>query len=324
MLRAVSFVALACSVIQTGCRCGEERGSAAGQASASASASEQPAERPSGATASRAHDQEERLVLPRPTLSKDPPPQKPPADAEHMALGVSYRQLVRGKERRPAATDRLLAELKAWDETGKVLTDTSGRPEPFMFAQRTLPEPLRLKLAEQSIGSAFQLWLPPEATQGWKLMSWPNEGLVRLELHIIGAVGPPQSTLSTIAGPAPGGPKFKPPASTGAPAEAKQGPHGLRYLWLESGPEGSQPEATSIVTLRLTGYSIEGVVVSEIVRDQKTEMELAKAPKALAQVIGKMVRGDSVRAWLSPALAKDVFPQAKSAVVVDVTLLDVK
>lgn len=263
-------------------------------------------------------------MLPRPTLGKDPPSAKPPPDAEHIALGVSYRQLARGKERTPAATDRLLAELKAWDETGRVLTDTSGRPQPLMFGPQTLPEPLRLKLVEQPIGSSFQLWLPAEATAGWRFVEWPNQGLVRLELHIIGAVAAPKSTLSPIAGPAPGQPKFKPPASTGPPADAKQGPNGLRYLWLESGPEGSQPEGSNTVSLRLTGYRVEGVVVSEIVRDQRTEMELAKAPKAIAQVLGKMVRGDSVRAWLTPALAKEVFPQVKSEVVVDVTLLDVK
>lgn len=322
MLRAVSLIAIACSVIQPGCRCGADHGAAAGQPSASASATELPKERPSQAT--QAQDPEERLLLPRPTLSKDPPPDKPPPDAEQMELGVSYRQLVRGKERTPAPTDRLFAELKAWDETGKVLTDTRARPQPLMFGQQSLPEPLRMKLAEQPIGSAFQLWLPPEATAGWRFPEWPKEGFVRLELHIIGAMAAPENKLRTLAGAAPGGPKFKPPATTGPPANAKQGPNGLRYVWLESGPEGSQPEETSTVTLRLTGYSVEGIVVSEIVRDQKTEMELAKAPQAFAHVLGKMVRGDSVRAWLEPALAKEVFPQAKSEVVVDVTLLDMK
>jgi len=323
MLRALSFIAIACSVIQTGCRCGAERGTSAGQASASASASERPAERPSQATASQTQVAGERLLLPRPTLSKDPPPLKPPPDAEHMALGVSYRQLVRGKERLPSSTERLFADLKAWDETGKLLTDTTSRPEPLMFSQRTLPEPLQVKLAEQPIGSAFQLWLPPEATRGWKFLEWPGEGMVRLELHVIGAVTL-QSTVRTSGSRPEGPPKFTPPASTGPPANAKQGPQGLRYVWLESGPEGSQPEGTSTVSLRLTGYRVEGVVVSEIVRDQSTEMDLAKAPPAIAHVLGKMVRGDSVRAWLTPALAKDVFPQAKSEVVVDVTLLDMK
>jgi hypothetical protein len=33
------------------------------------------------------------------------------------------------------------------------------------------------------------------------------------------------------------------------------------------------------------------------------------------------VRGDSVRAWLGPAMAREVFPRAKSDVVVDVTLV---
>jgi hypothetical protein len=320
MLRAFGILAIACSVIQTGCRCDQERGAAAGQPSASASAAEVPAPPPSQAAASEG----ERLLLPRPELGKDPPPQKPPPDAEPVALGVFYRQLTRGKERTPAATERLFADLKAWDETGKLLTDTSTRAEPLMFSPRSLPEPLRLKLAEQPIGSAFQLWLPPEATQGWKFMEWPSEGLVRLELHVIGAVAVP-STLRTVTGGRPDEPpKFKPPASTGPPANAKQGPQGLRYVWLASGPEGSQPEGTSTVTLRVTGYSVEGVVVSEIVRDQKTEMDLAKAPQAIAHVVGKMVRGDAVRAWLKPSLAKEVFPQAKSDVVVDVTLLDVR
>jgi len=319
MLRALGIVAIACSAIQTGCRCDQERGSAAGQASASASATDVRAHRSTQATAPEG----ERLLLPRPQLGKDPPPQKPPPDAEGMELGVFYRQLARGKERTPTSTERLFADLKAWDDTGKLLNDTSARPEPLMFSPRSLPEPLRLKLAEQPIGSSFQLWLPPEATQGWKLMEWPNEGLVRVELHVIGAIGA-RSTMRTIEGRRPDGPpKFKPPASTGPPTNAKQGPHGLRYIWLESGPEGSQPEATSHVTVRLTGYRVEGVVVSEIVRDQRTEMDLAKAPKAVAHVVGKMVRGDSVRAWLEPALAKEVFPQAKSEVVVDVTLLDI-
>jgi len=230
---------------------------------------------------------------------------------------------VRGKQRTPSSTERVFADLKAWDEAGKLLTDTTSRPEPLMFSQRTLPEPLQLKLAEQPIGSAFQLWLPPEATQGWKFLEWPSEGVVRLELHVIGAVTL-QSTVRTSGGRPDGAPKFKPPASTGPPENAKQGPEGLRYAWLESGPEGSQPEGTSTVSLRLTGYRVEGVVVSEIVRDQRTEMDLAKAPKAIAHVLAKMVRGDSVRAWLTPALAKEVFPQAKSEVVVDVTLLDMR
>lgn len=323
MLRAVVIVAIACSVIQTGCRCDQERGAATGQPSASASGTVVSAQRSSPSTASGEGEPGERLLLPRPTLGKEPPPPRPPPDAQQAELGVFYRQLTRGTERTPAPRERLFAELKAWDETGNVLTDTSTRPEPLMFGQHSLPEPLRLKLAEHPIGSAFQIWLPPEATAGWRFVGWPDDGLVRLELHVIGALAATSATARTI-GARPGeGPKFKPPASTGPPENAKQGPQGLRYVWLESGPEGSQPQATSIVTLRLTGYRVEGVVVSEIVRDQRTEMDLAKAPKAIAHVVGKMVRGDSVRAWLEPALAKEVFPQAKSEVVVDVTLVDI-
>ncbi|HEU5075922.1 MAG TPA: hypothetical protein VFU02_17130 [Polyangiaceae bacterium] len=323
MLRSVGIVAITCSVMQTGCRCDQDQGAAAGQASASASAAEVRATVPTLGSAAAAGEKGERLLLPRPELSKEPPPEQPPPGAQPLALGAFYRQLARGKERTLSADERVYAELKAWDETGKVLTDTTTRPEPLMFAQRTLPEPLRVRLAEQPIGSAFQLWLPAAATQGWKLPEWPSQGTVRVELHVIGAVTV-QSTVRTVGGGTERAAKFKPPASTGPPANAKQGPNGLRYLWLESGPEGSQPEGTSRVTLRLTGYSVEGVVVSEIVRDQRTEMDLAKAPKAIAHVLGKMVRGDSVRAWLEPALAKEVFPQTKSAVVVDVTLLEIE
>lgn len=320
MLRVASILLIAYSVIQTGCRCDQDKGAAAGQPSASASVPEVQAQRPRQAASSTTHDRGERLLLPRRALGKEPPPLKPPADAVPAALGVFYRQLTRGKERTPAPKERLFAELKAWDATGKVLTDTSGRPEPLMFGQQSLPEPLRLELAEQPIGSAFQLWLPSEATQGWKFVEWPSEGIVRLELHIIGAAAP-TATLSALGTRAEGIPKAKPPESTGPPANAKRGPEGLRYVWLASGPEGSHPAATSHVSLRVTGYEVEGVVVSEIVRDQKTEMDLAKAPKAIAHVVSKMVRGDSVRAWLGPALARDVFPRAKSDVVVDVTLV---
>lgn len=323
MLRSVGIVAIVCGVAQTGCRCDEERGAAAGQASASASAAEARAKAARQANTAEAGQPGERLLLPRPELGNEPPPEKPPVDAEPLALGAFYRQLARGKERTPKANERVYADLKAWDETSKLITDTTKRPEPLLFSQRSLPEPLRVKLAEQPIGSAFQLWLPAEAIQRWKLPEWPSKGLLRIELHVLGAL-PPDSTTHTVGARTAGAPNFKPPASTGPPANAKQGPGGLRYIWLESGPEGSQPEATSSVTLRLTGYRVEGVVVSEIVRDQRTEMDLAKAPKAITHVLGKMVPGDSVRAWLAPALAQEVFPQAKSEVVVDVTLLDVE
>ena len=78
-----------------------------------------------------------------------------------------------------------------------------------------------------------------------------------------------------------------------------------------------------VVVLGVLALTV-ALFVSEIVRDQRTEMDLAKAPKAIAHVLAKMVQGDSVRAWLTPALAKEVFPQANSEVVVDVTLLDVR
>lgn len=322
MLRSLGTLVVVASVLYTGCRCDKERGAATSQASASASAANVRAPTARQDEPPAEEDSVGQLLLPRPELGKEPPPAKPPADAERAPLGVFYRQLTNGKERAPRATDRLLADLKVWDETGKLLTDTSTRPKPLMFAQQTLPAPLRLKLAEQPIGSVYQLWLPPEATAGWKLLEWPAEGLVRMELHIIGAAAP-RGRVRTAEGRPPGAPKFKPPPSTGPPANAKQGPDGLRYIWLESGPEGSQPDAASRVTLMLTGYDVEGVVVSEIVHDQRTEMDLAKAPKGVAYVVGKMVRGDTVRAWLEPALAEDLFPQAKSEVVVDVTLVAV-
>jgi len=326
MLRTLGIIVLV-SAIPTGCRCNQDRGGAGAQASASASSAvTEPRPSKPGQVTSQVTEAGERLLLPRPTLSKEPPSLTPPPAAERAEFGVLYRQLARGKERTATATEALLVDLKAWDETGKLVTDTTTRAQPLMFGQDVLPEPLRLKLAEQPIGSALHLWLPAEATLGWRLPGWPSTGVLRLELHLVGAMTQTTHTTERTLGARPDGGAFSfdPPASTGPPQDAKQGPGGLRYLWLASGPEGSQPEPTSTVTLRVTGYRVEGLVVTEIVRDQRTEMELAKAPKAIAHVVGQMVRGDSVRAWLSPELAKEVLPQAKSGAVVDVTLLDMK
>jgi hypothetical protein len=213
----------------------------------------------------------------------------------------------------------VLADLRAWDESGKLLTDTSAKPKPLKFALDALPEPLRLKLKQQPLGSALQVWLPPGATQGWKFYEWPDDQTVRLELHLVGAV-PANATVTRMAGRPPGMPKFDPPASTGPPQYAKEGPGGLRYLWLESGPEGSQPTASSRVTLKLNGYTVQGVVVAPFVNDQQTLVDLDKAPAGVAHVLSKMVPGDTVRTWFDTATSKALFPNQDSEVVVDVTL----
>jgi hypothetical protein len=214
----------------------------------------------------------------------------------------------------------VLAELKVWDAANRVITDTAKQSTPFAFGVEGLPGELGEELARQRVGAHLRIWLPSEATSQVRLAEWPTGSNLRLELKILGLRPRPLPTERALGGPAV--PKrFDPPAASGPPASAKATPEGIRHVWLESGPEGRQATAADTLQLRLNGYSVAGLVVSTVVSDQPTSLAFASAPAALKPILGKMVPGDTVRAWLPPVHARLVLPQADAAAVVDVTLV---
>lgn len=258
-------------------------------------------------------------AIARQTLSDTPPPLKPPATARTGALGLSYETVSpgTGPELTPGAD--ILCELRAWDASQRMLTDTTKQPTPFAFGVEGLPGELREEFARQRTGAHLRVWMPGEATSRLRLAEWPAGAALRLELKILGVrerSAPREFGAGAVALP----PSFEPPAASGPPATAKTTPNGVRHVWLASGPEGRQPKESDTVRLKLTAHSVEGVLVSTVVRDRATTLAFASTPAGLKSILVKMVPGDTVRAWLPPALAREVVPQVSASAVVDVTL----
>lgn len=255
----------------------------------------------------------------RQTLSDTPPPAKPPAGAPAGALGIVYETVSAGTGAELGVGTDILSELRAWDETNRLVTDTTKQPSPFAFGLEGLPGELRDELARQRIGAHLRVWLPPQATSRFRLPGWPTDAELRLELKILGVrERPAQRELGAASIPLPR--HFEPPAASGPPPSAKTTPNGVRHLWLASGPEGRQPKESDTVRLKLTAHSVEGVIVSTVIRDRATTLSFAATPAGLKSILAKMVPGDTVRAWLPPALSREVVPQVSESAVVDVTL----
>jgi hypothetical protein len=256
----------------------------------------------------------------REKLSNTPPPKKPPPAARAGALGVFYETVVAGNGAELPVSVDVLCELKAWDASDRVVTDSTAQALPFALGPEALPGPLREELMRQRVSGHLRLWLPSEARgQRLRLPGWPDGSDIRLELKILGTrERAPQRELSSATIPLPT--RFEAPAASGPPASAKKTPDGIRHLWLASGPEGRQPKPSDTVRLTLTAHSIEGLVVSTPVRDQQTTLAFASTPAGLKPILAQMVPGDTVRAWLPPAVAQQVVPQVSASAVVDVTL----
>lgn len=289
------------------------------------SSSSAPASAPAPAAAAAAHDALRPAALKsaptfvRAKLSDTPPPAQPPPTVRRGALGIAYETVSAGTGAELLPGADLVCELKAWDGANRVITDTTKEPSPFAFGPEALPSELRSELARQRMGAHLRVWLSGEATSRFRLAGWPAGAELRLELKLLGTRERPSARESGTTALA-NAPKFDPPAASGPPADAKTTPSGVRHVWLSSGPEGRQPKASDTVRLRLTAYSVEGLVVSTVVRDQPTTLAFASTPAGLAPILGKMVPGDTVRAWLPPGLAREVVPQVSASAVVDVTL----
>jgi hypothetical protein len=256
----------------------------------------------------------------REKLSSEAPPKKPPPSARAGALGVFYETVAAGNGAElPAGVD-VLCEIKAWDASDRVVTDSTAQALPFALGPEALPAPLREELTRQRVGAHLRVWLPNEARgQRLRLPGWPDGSDIRVELKLLGTrERAPQRELGAATIPVP--PRFDPPAASGPPDSAKKTPDGIRHLWLASGPEGRQPKPSDTVRLTLTAHSVEGLIVSTPVRDQPTTLAFASTPAGLKPILAKMVPGDTVRAWLPPAVAQQVVPQVSASAVVDVTL----
>jgi len=294
------------------------------ESNAAPSASAVPSARAALPAAPAPNDTRPAALTPTPAivrqkLSDTPPPAKPPATARTGALGLSYETVSAGTGAElPPGTD-ILCELRAWDAGNRMITDTTQQPTPFAFGMEGLPGELREEFARQRTGAHLRVWMPGEATSRLRLAQWPAGAAVRLELKILGVrerTAPREFGAAGVPLP----PSFEPPAASGPPANAKTTPGGVRHVWLASGPEGRQPKESDTVRLKLTAHSVEGVLVSTVVRDQPTTLAFASSPGGLKTILAKMVPGDTVRAWLPPALAREVVPQVSATAVVDVTL----
>lgn len=252
-----------------------------------------------------------------------PPPVTPPDGAQLGPLGARTLTVQVGEGPLPEPERLLLLELRAWDDSGALLTDTLAHPKPLALSPGVLPEPLRVELSRQRVGTRLQVWISAAAAQRFRLSEWPREGQLRLELVVLGTREPLPATvrqMGSLSTPQ----RFAPPSVSGPSDEAKTAAGGIRYEWLQSGPEGSQPRQGSQVRLSLTAYSMSGVVVSKVLEDQLTTMTMGQAPAGLQPVLDRMVVGDTVRVWLPEERARQVLPQVSSAAVMDVTLLDIK
>jgi hypothetical protein len=313
----LSLPAVLVVLVLAGCRCDEDR-LAAPTASSEPAVNAAPS--PSTSTSPSAQGHAE---IRRARLGDGPPATRPPKAARQGPLGVHYHLLDQGGGSEPDVASPLAIEMKAWDESDRLVTDTTKQPQPLIFFLSSLPEPLAAELGKANLGSRLQVWLPAEAGQGWKLPEWPESQAMRLELALLGTA-PTAPSRQVTMGALPIEPVAEPPSATGPPGTAKRAAGGIRYAWLKSGPEGSQPAATSTVVVRYSGYGTEGVVVERIVDNQTSTLQLDKAPAGLGPILAEMVIGDSVRIWLPPDRAREVLPQVTSAAVVDVTLVDIR
>lgn len=265
----------------------------------------------------------EEVPIERARLDGPAPPSTPPGGAQLGPLGVRTLTVRAGEGPLPEPGHRWVLELRAWNDSGELLTDTLANPKPLELSPGNLPEPLRVELAKQRVGTHLQLWLPAAATQGFRLAEWPREGQLRLELMVLGTREPLPATVRQI-GSLSMPQRFAPPSVSGPSPDAKTAAGGIRYEWLQAGPEGSQPRQGSQLRLSLSAHSMSGVVVSKVLDDQLTTMTMGQAPAGLQPVLDHMVVGDTVRVWLPEERARQVLPQVSSAAVMDVTLLDIK
>ena len=255
----------------------------------------------------------------RQKLSDAPPPQKPSSAARAVGTGVFLEAVVAGGGAELVPGVDVIGELKVWDATDRVVADSTKESTPFTFAFELVPKDLRAELARLRVGAHLRVWLSPEAAAQFRNPKWPPNSDLRLELKILGSSQRPQPQERTIDGPLV--PSFKPPMAGGPPETAKTSSTGVKHLWLASGAEGREPSAGDSLRLRVTAYSIEGVMVTRVIGDQSTALAFASAPAGLKSVLSRMVPGDTVRAWLPAALAREVVPQVSGAAVVDVTLV---
>ena len=251
-----------------------------------------------------------------------------PADAKPLADGGRWQLVKQGRVPGPQAPARMHAQVTVWDKSGRQLFTSTTAKAPLGIDLDALSLPLREVVRLTGVGGTVRLWLPPEAMEGWKPQSFPNEELV-YEVEIVGestpasahVYGSPAEAASAIGATVPVAPVAPtPPDLSGPPKDARMTRLGVKYAIVNVG-SGQHPKKSAKAHISFNAWAARGLTLETIEHDKSEIVTPGSAPGGLGEVLEQLGRGGRARIWVPASKAVDVLPQHKDeALIVDITL----
>jgi hypothetical protein len=127
-------------------------------------------------------------------------------------------------------------------------------------------------------------------------------------------------------GGSPGLPKnVRPPDAAGPSSDARTSSTGLKYLRLIGGDGANSPTRRDRIRTLLDAWTIEGVVVEQVLTRHEVVTTAERAPAGLGAVATAMIEGERVRVWVPARLSHQILADAKGKeLVVDMTLAKIE
>lgn len=233
----------------------------------------------------------------------------PPADSTKTKSGLAHKLVSKGKgDKKVGQNDTVTMNFTVWKTDGKLYFSTHQRKRPLTIPLGKAPPGWVEALQLMSVGEKRRFWMPPEL--GFRKGA-PNAQMLVYEIELI----------EVKEGP-------KPPEDlAGPPASAKRTKSGIRYRVLAKGTGKDKPNAWDQVTYEHAGWTKEGKLFdgSQMGRRRMPPTFPYKLSVGLEEVLGQMVVGQKVRAWIPQELAKmGGRPMPEGALVYDLELKSVK
>jgi hypothetical protein len=250
-----------------------------------------------------------------------PPPTTPPADAQPVPGGGSWKLVRKGTGPGPTGDQHLLGELTIWNAEGKLALSSHQSVQPARFGLDSAPAGTHGILSGLGPGSQATFWLPDAVLSGWRPPSFPKGDLI-FELEVREIVeAPPATEALPGATPPVTAQAFPPPDTAGPPKEALLSKSGLKYVVLHRAEGAASAGPDARFKIRFDSWSIEGLMVRPGVRAQATTTTPSRAPGGIGDVIRQLTPGSTARIWIPKNRAAAIIPGAGShELVLDVHL----